>query len=173
MKNLSILIGFIFFFNCFSVLHAQEITWIDMSDLEVAQQKEPRKVIVDVYTNWCGWCKRMDATTFKDKKVIAYLNKKFYCVKLNGEDKRTLKFRGYSFKFVDVGRRGYNELAYEILQGKMSYPTFVFLNEELDVLQPIKGYKTAKELLPILTFLGDNIYKDKTWQEYIGETEKN
>ena len=49
---------------------ASEIKWLSITDAEKLMKKEPRKVIVDVYTDWCGWCKRLDATTYKDPAVV-------------------------------------------------------------------------------------------------------
>jgi len=150
--------------------NAQEINWLTIEEAEEANKKEPKKILIDVYTDWCGWCKKMDATTFKDKDLVAYLNQKFYCVKLDGEDKGTLTFKGEEFNFIKQGRRGYNELPAGFLKGKMSYPSLVFLDEELVVLQVIKGFRSAEELNPILTFLGDNIYENSKWKDYIKET---
>ena len=150
--------------------NAQEIKWLTIEEVESAIKKEPKKVLIDVYTDWCGWCKKMDATTFTDPQITEYVNKNYYCVKLDGEDKNTLTFKGVAFKFIDQGRRGYHELAARFLKGKMSYPSLVFLDEDLVVLQVMKGFRTAKELLPVLTFLGDNIYKKSNWTDYINET---
>ncbi len=157
----------------FSGLIAQEIKWISIQELEAAQKENPKKVLIDIYTDWCGWCKRLDATTFKDPKIIAYLNEKYHCVKLDGEAKETITYRGVEFKFVNTGRRGYHQLASGFMKGKHSYPTLTVLDKNLDILQIFKGYKKPEDLLPVLTFLGDDIYHSKTWQEYIGETEKN
>ena len=158
------------FLVTFTFSNAQEINWLTIEEAEIANKKEPRKILIDVYTDWCGWCKKMDATTFKDKETVEYLNQKFYCVKLDGEEKDTLTFKGVEFNFIKQGRRGYNELAAGFLQGKMSYPSLVFLNEDFVVLQAIKGFRTAKELLPIAIYLGDDIYKNTQWAEYVNES---
>ena len=158
-------------FFLFSIISsAQEINWLSIEDVEAAIKKEPRKVLIDVYTDWCGWCKKMDASTFVDPQITEYLNKNYYCVKLDGEDKRTLTFKGTEFNFIKQGRRGYHELAAGFLQGKMTYPNLVFLDENLIVLQAMPGFRTADELLPILTYLGENIYLETDWTDYIKET---
>jgi len=167
-KSILYLLFFTLFFTS-SKLFSQEINWLTLEEAEIANKTAPRKIIIDVYTHWCGWCKKMDAITFTDKEVVAYLNEKYYCVKLDGEDKNEIYFKGKAFNFVDRGRRGYHELAAGFLQGKMSYPSLVFLNEELAVLQVIKGFRTADELLPIITFLGENAYKETSWTDFINE----
>jgi thioredoxin-related protein len=57
-----------------------------------------------------------------------------------------------------------------MLGGQMSYPTSVFFDESLNEITPVPGYQTAEQLLPILKFFGEDIYKTKKWEEYIGET---
>jgi len=142
------------------------ITWLSFDEAMELNKKEPRKWIIDVYTDWCGWCKRMDATTFKDPKVVNKINEDFYAVKLDGEYKKDITVHDKTFSFVPNGRRGYHELPAELMQGKMSYPTMVFMNEEVQVMQPIPGYQSAENLLPILVFLGDDIFKKQPWEEF-------
>ena len=170
MKNRYLLLTFLFLCLSMSNINAQEINWMTIGEAEEANKKEPKKILIDVYTDWCGYCKKMDATTFKDKDMIEYLNKEFYCVKLDGEDKNTIKFKEKEFNFVDKGRRGYNELPASLMKGKLSYPTFVYLNEDLEVLLVMPGYRKAPEMLKIVTYLGDNYYKDMKWNEYVEQS---
>ena len=158
------------FFISSTISVAQEINWLTIEEAEEANKKEPKKTFIDVYTDWCGWCKKMDASTFKEPKIIEYINENYYCVKLDGEDRNTLTFKGVEFNFISQGRRGYHELAAGFLKGKMTYPSLVFLDEDFVVLQVMKGFRSASELYPILTFLGDNTYKETNWTDYIKET---
>lgn len=123
---------------------AGELAWNKIQNLEKLQQESPKKVLVDVYTDWCRWCKVMDQKTFTDPALKQFLQKEYHLVKLNGEDPSTILFKGQNFSFVKGGRRGYNQLAATLLQGNLAYPSFVVLNEQLEVEEVIRGYKNAE-----------------------------
>src|SRR5690606_27234601 len=101
--------------------------------------KNPKKIFIDIYTDWCGWCKVMDQKTFSHPEIAKYLMTHFYPVKLNAEQRGDITFRGHTYKFVPQGARGYHELAYALLQGRMSYPTTVYLDENFDGITPYPG----------------------------------
>ena len=144
----------------------QAINWMTWDEVEKAQEREQRKVLVDVYTEWCGWCKKMDQTTFKDPDVIRYINENFYAIKFDAETQETIHFNGRKFKYVKNGRRGYNQLASDLLKGKLSYPSTVFLNENLDLIQPIPGYLDAKKMETVLSYFSENQHKKTPWTRY-------
>lgn len=146
------------------------IQWVTFADAVEKNKTEPRKIFMDMYTHWCGWCKKMDASTFKDPKVVEYLNKKYYAVKFDAETKDTIQFRDYSFYFHSEWRS--NELAWSLMQGKMSYPTTLYLDETFALLSPVPGYITTEQIMPILIFYGENIYKTVKWEEYLASLNK-
>lgn len=150
--------------------NAQEVEWLSWNEAAelAASDKKPKKIFVDIYTDWCGWCKKMDKDTFQNAEVAAYMADNFYMVKLDGEGKEDIEFKGKTFKFVPSGRKGYHEFAAALMQGKMSYPTTVFLDEEMNMLSPVPGYQKPKPFLNIAKYFGDNIYKSKDWKEYTG-----
>lgn len=158
-----------------SEVEDEGIQWMTIEEAASALENGTNlPVFIDVYTDWCGWCKRQDATTFSDPKVVEYMNSHFLNVKLNAEQTEDIVIKGQTFKFVAQGRRGYHEFAATIMNGKMSYPTVVFLDAELHNLSPVPGYRPAHEFLPIATYFGDGIYLEKTWEEYTSNsTEEN
>lgn len=167
MKNkIVIVFGVVLMAFSAARVNAQTIQWMTFEEAVKANETEPRKFIIDVYTDWCGWCKRMDATTFSNPVIADYINKNYYAVKMDGEYKKDIVFKGRTFKFVPNGRRGYHELPAELMGGRMSYPTIVYLDEEYNIIQAIPGYQDAKNLEPIISYFAENAYKDVAWDEY-------
>src|SRR3982751_4302356 len=70
----------------------QKLKWLTLGEASDQLQKEKRPILIDLYTDWCGWCKVMDKKTYTNKQVIAYLQEHFYPVKLNAETKETLSW---------------------------------------------------------------------------------
>nr|WP_299069798.1 DUF255 domain-containing protein [uncultured Allomuricauda sp.] len=153
-----------------SQTQAQSVQWLSWDEAVQLSQNDsqPKKMFIDVYTDWCGWCKKMDKDTFQNPEVAAYMQDNFYMVKMDGESKEPIDFQGKTFKFVPSGRRGYHEFAAALMQGKMSYPTVIFLDEDLKMLSPVPGYQKVEPFLQIARYFGDNIYKDQDWQSYAG-----
>lgn len=151
-------------------LKAQEVKWLSWNEAAAlaATAKNPKKVFVDVYTDWCGWCKKMDKDTFQNPEVAAYMTENFYMVKLDGEGADPIEFKGKTYKFVPSGRKGYHELAAALMQGRLSYPTTIFLDEEFNMLSPVPGYQKPEPFLNIAKYFGEDIYKEKDWKTYSG-----
>jgi len=142
------------------------VKWMTFEEAIQKAKTEKRPVFIDVYTDWCGWCKVMDKNTFNDPQVSRLLNEKFYAVKFNAEQREDVVFDGHTFKFVPSGRSGYHELAAALLNNQLSYPTVVFLDEEFKMIQPLAGYRKAPEFHIIAQFIGEGHYKTVKWDEW-------
>lgn len=150
----------------FRPLPEGEVKWMTFEEAIEKSKTEKRKIFVDVYTDWCGWCKVMDKNTFSEAKVAAILNEKFYPVKFNAEQRADVVFNGTTYKFVASGNSGYHELAAALLNSKMSYPTVVFLDENFSMLQPLPGYMKPEQFHPIVQFIGEDHYKTVKWADW-------
>ena len=154
-------------FICSSAATAQ-IEWLSWEEAIERNKTEPRKLLVDVYTEWCGWCKKMDKTVFTDPVIEKYVSENFYAVKFDAEQKGTLKYDGHTFKFnTGIGRRGSHELAYALLDGRMSYPSIVYLDEARDRISISPGFKPAAKFIDELKFIEGGFYRTKTYPEYL------
>jgi thioredoxin-related protein len=145
----------------------RELKWMNMEEAEAACKKNPRKLFVDVYTSWCGWCKKMDQSTFRDSLILKYAGEKFYAVKLNAETRDNIIFREKVFHFNEGTRA--NELAVMLLSGQMSYPSIVFLDEKLQPIQTHEGFADAAQFNVLLHYFGENAYRKKNLNDFSRE----
>lgn len=111
------------------------------------ESKTPKPIFIDVYTDWCGWCKRLDATTFKEAKLVKYLSDNYLCVKLNAEQKEDILFNKHTYHFVKSGKNGYHEFAALLLDGRMAYPSMVVLSPSNQRTHYFAGYMSADALI--------------------------
>ena len=142
------------------------VKWYTIEEAYLLTQKQPKKIMIDVYTDWCSWCKVMDSKTFSNATIADYVNKNFYAVKFNAEQKEDISLNGKTYKFVASGSRGYHQLAAELLNGQLGYPSVVFLDEKTKMIQPVQGYIQAKQFDGIVRFIGEDAYKSKTWEVF-------
>jgi len=145
-----------------------------LEEVQEAVKKEPRKVLIDVYTSWCGPCKMMMHQTFGNDGIIEYINANYYAVKFNAESGAPITFRGQTFDNPNydpartAGRNATHQLTYAIanVQGRVAYPTIVYMDEELNIISPVQGFMRPNQIEPILHFVAEEAYKETDWQSY-------
>ena len=142
------------------------VKWMTLDEAIEKSKTEKRKIFVDVFTEMCGWCKRMDSTTFMNPAVVEYLNEHYYPVKFNAEEQEDITFKDKTYHYKKNGSRGYHELAAEWLNNRLSYPTVVFLDENQGVIQPLPGYQDAAKMEAILNYFGTDSHKKTPWEAY-------
>lgn len=129
---------------------ATAIEWLDFETAIDRNKVEKKFIFIDMYTDWCGWCKKMDASTFQNPSVINYIDQNFYAVKMNPESKEAIAYKEVLYEPKQYGQKKYNELAVNLLAGKMSFPSFVILNKREVKRGVIVGYQTDSQLLSSL-----------------------
>jgi len=142
------------------------VKWYTIEEALELNKIQERKIFIDVYTDWCGWCKKMEATTFTHPAIAKILNEDFYAVRFDAETNDTINFAGQ--KFINEGNRSRSphQLAVALLQGKMSYPSIAYLNEQNQLLTAVPGYYTADRLEPLLKFFVEDAFKSISFEEY-------
>lgn len=162
--------GFIFLENHKAALSADvegKINWHTFQEAIELSKKEKKKIFIDVFTDWCGWCKVMDKGTFTHAVIAKYMNDHYYCVKLNAEMKDTIVFNNYTFVNPSPnGPRSAHQLASSLLNNKLSYPTTVYLDENFNILTQVPGYLKPEQMEPIMKYFGDNIYQGVKWEDF-------
>lgn len=123
------------------------MNWLTIEEIAANKGNGDKKYLIDVYTEWCGWCKVMDRKTFADKEVQAYLKENFNIVKFDAEQKTDIKWQNKNYEFVPSGKKGVHTLAIELLGNRLGYPTLVYLDEKMNIIKSSPGFKDPEKLL--------------------------
>lgn len=137
----------------------QKVKWYTIEEAIALNAKQPRKIIMDVYTDWCGWCKVLDKKTFSHPYIAKYLNENFYPVKFNAEQVEDVVYMGTTYKNRAQGEHSAHDFIIALTQGKLSYPTMIFFDEQSKPLTILPGFQEPQQLEPILVFLVEDRYK--------------
>ncbi len=148
---------------------AQKINWVTLNQAMELQKKDPKKIMMDVYTNWCGPCKMLDKNTFQNTDVVKYVNDNYYAVKFNGEGNEEVTLKGNTFTNPNYNPANANRRnAAHQLAGYLqisAYPTIVFFDEKGEVIAPIRGYQTPPQLELYLKMFKADDHKNIDTQE--------
>lgn len=166
-KLIYIIPVFLFLLNTVFAQKADKITWYSFEEGVKLNSENHKKVFIDVYTSWCGWCKVLDKSTFPDTTIIRLMNKYFIAVKLDAERKDTVVFNGYTFinPNPDVYKSPH-QLASSLLKGRMSYPSMCFLDDSVRLITTVQSYLKPNELEPILEYIGADKYLTMTYDSF-------
>jgi thioredoxin-related protein len=155
------------------VVSAQQIQWIKMDTALEQQKNHPKKIMVFFYAEWSEDSHKMNENTFVNKDVIKYINKNYYAVNFNGEGTETVTYKDFEYTNpnYDPNRKGRNYQHFFADALKVSsYPTIVFFDEKGDVISPVAGYKSPKDLEIFLKMVATDDYKSVTtaqsWENY-------
>ena len=163
---------FIFSFIQINFAQGAKVNWMSLEEAVAAQQDEPRKIMMDVYTQWCGPCKMMMSRTFTNQQVIDYINANYYAVKFDAESPNPVEFKGKTFenpgwKQNVRGRNSTHQLSRAL--GVNAYPTLVYMDEQSEIIAPISGYKTPPQLEMYLKFFAKEFtsgVQQEEWEEF-------
>lgn len=161
-----IILAAFFMLSAIAIQAQEEVKWIGFEEAVALSEKEPRPILVDLYTDWCGWCKRMDKDTYENEVIAKYINDNYYAVKMDGEGKEDIKYKEKTFKFVQQGKSKYHEFAAAIMKGKMSYPSTAFFNAEQQLIQTVPGYLKKERFEKILAYFKQSNYTETPWPDF-------
>jgi thioredoxin-related protein len=140
-------------------IFAKDPQWKKFNEGIVEAKKSGKKILVDVYTDWCKWCKEMDKNTYADKNISAYLNKNFVIIKLNAEGNEIINYAGQSITPQDFAQR----------MGVDGYPATVFLKSDGQAITLLPGYSKPDQFIHVLSFISENHYLKKQFGDYLSE----
>jgi thioredoxin-related protein len=155
---------FLFSFTKVKSTGKEKINWLTMDEVNVKMKSDPKPVIIDLYTDWCYWCKVMDKKTYTNSKVISYINQHFYAVKLNAETKDAVKWDNKNYVYNSGNK--VNDFALYVTQGQLAFPNTVIFPEMQNPPAAIPGFMEPKEIEVILKYFGEGIYKKQNFNQY-------
>ena len=159
-----IIIVVVFISVAFKPFKKDKVQWLTVAELQVMYSKNPKPVLVDLYTSWCGWCKVMDKETYSNENVANYINENYYAVKLDAEQKETLEWNGKKYNYDK--RNKVNQLAVYLTGGQLSFPTTIFITDLNKAPAPLAGYLKVREIEAPLKYYGGGAYKTQNFEMF-------
>ena len=142
------------------------VKWYSIEEAVNLAKSDPRPIFVDTYTDWCGWCKKLDKETFSDPVIADILNTKYYAVKFDAEGKGPVTFQGR--QFINDGKMGKtHQLAYALLQGQLGYPSIVFLTSNSELITPVSGFRTPAQIEPMLMYFAGTSWQKQSFDDFV------
>ena len=165
------LIGFLISFNSFSQQikgeeHKDLVEWLTLTEALEKQKEQPKKIFIDIYTDWCGWCKVMSKNTFSHQQIASYINQYFYPVRFDAETTDTIEYLGKQYVNKGTGRKPTHELAYVFTNNRPSYPTITYLDEKGAFIQALPGYMDVKKIEPFLVYFNENAFRSSPFDTF-------
>lgn len=144
MKNLLIAFFCIISFSSFTPGEGDGLKWYSWNEGYPLAMKNKKIILVDAYTDWCGWCKKMDRDTYANADIIKKLNQHFIVIKFNPE----LRDLTYNVDSVTYTAR---EFFSQLTRGENTgFPTTYFINPVKKSLMIDPGYKDAAAFMQVL-----------------------
>ena len=170
MKKIVFILLIVFGLN---VSAQEKVNWVSFEKAVELNKKNPKPFLIDIYTDWCGWCKKMDRDTYANPVIAAYINNNYHAVKMDGEGSEPITYKDYTFKLQQQGRSKYHELTAALMNGRLSYPTTVILNKEEKLLDRIPGYLDARKMEMVLAYFTRKERKPKKWADFVKNFKSN
>jgi thioredoxin-related protein len=170
MLNRKAVLCGIFLVSFISLSKAQNenglVNWLTLKEAQEKNKEVKRPFLVDIYTDWCGWCKHMMKTTYSNPGLANYINTNFYPVKFNAETKDTIEYNGKIYKPTSPQPKTPHELAIKFLGSSLSYPSTIFVTNNFEYNLLTQGYLEDKKIEPLLVFMVENAWQTSVFDDF-------
>lgn len=136
--------------------------WLKYDEALKLAKKENRHILVDFTTKWCTYCKKMEATTYRDSEIVDMLNKNFALAKVDGD----------SYNLVNVSDGDITEKGLTLQYGVRAYPTTWLLEPDGTKIAPVQGYIDKAKMSYILRFISSNSNEKMSFKEFVEQERK-
>jgi thioredoxin-related protein len=142
------------------------VNWLTLAEAQEKNKQQPKPFLVDIYTDWCGWCKHMMKTTYSNPNLASYINANFYAVKFNAETKDTIEYNGKKYYPTSAQPKTPHELAIKFLGQSLSYPSTIFVTNNYEYTMLSQGYLDEKKIEPLLVYVLENVYRRCGYEDF-------
>lgn len=139
-----------------------EIVWLSVEQAEELQEVKPKKILLDLYTTWCGYCKIMDKKTYKNNSIVKEVNQHFYAIKFDAQSSQSVTYNQKTY----TKQGSYHGYAIQYLGKRASFPSTIFIGEEKEFLTNVPGYWKPDQFKIILDYFSGNHFKKMSFDEY-------
>lgn len=140
------------------VVAAEGVDWLPFEEAVEKAMQEGKKIMIDVYAPWCGYCRRMHVETYADDQVQDYLAEHFITTRVNGDSSDdSYHLHGRTLSGVELG--------YHL--GARGFPTTVFLNDEAQYLAPLPGFVAGADLMTVLRYIATDAYETQDFETFM------
>ena len=160
------------FYDSATVEKAKQIKWMKPTEYFAQKDSTKKKTLVLIHTEWCNACRVMNRTSFTDELSEKYLKEKFNWVDFNPEMTEPITFKEQTFSNPRTPQMPFHQLAVALCKNSLTLPTLVILDEKMNVLDAVPFYLNPKVLKDIATYYGDNVYKTKSWTDFMKPANK-
>ncbi|MCK4907741.1 MAG: DUF255 domain-containing protein [Spirochaetes bacterium] len=134
------------------------VKWISYDSAVQKAKTSKKHLIVDLYTDWCSWCKVLDKKVYSNKKIVKVMDKLFHPVKINAEsDSVVAKIQG-----MDLTGRQLTQM-FKVT----GFPSTAFLDPDGKLIGVVPGYIPPEKFIQLIKFIGGSHYKTMKFQEYL------
>jgi thioredoxin-related protein len=139
----------------------KSVRWVPLELGMERAAESGRYVFVSVYTDWCGYCRRLNNVTLRAEPVLKELGKNYESVMINAESERPVVWKGQSTTFRELSG---------IIWGVTGYPTLLFINPKGEIIGRYASYADPELMLQLLTYVSSGARERKlTFEEFIEE----
>jgi thioredoxin-related protein len=141
---------------------SEPVAWKKYDEALTLAAKQDKPLMVDFYTDWCGFCKKLDKITYADPVIAEYLKTHFIAVKVNAESKEPFK--------LPSGQMTGSSLAKSF--NVSSYPAIWFLTPKGEKINYWPGFAPPEKFIVVLKYIGDGHYKTQSFKDYSSQLNK-